>query len=486
MSILLLVVLLGLALSALLVPMIITSSRTSTFDKTRVQALDAAQAGVDVTLGSIRSSTDTIGGVSAKLPCGPGTGVVNGASAAAYSVVVEYFTVDPAGQSYPSPNAMKCVSGYGPYDLVSGATTPSYARITSTGSVGTPTNGSSPSRTLSSTYVFRTSDAYTLGGVVQIAPTGSASLCLDVGTAPAGGTPVVIQACSTTTPPTAQQVFAYRVDLTLQLVSSVTAATPNGLCLSPAQTPAVAGDAVKLSPCVPLGLPPTYTQQWSYNDNGQYQAAQSTSVATGTLPNLCMNVLTQAAGQPVIVGSCGSAWIPSASVGAGAAALPQWVNFSEFGRCLDVTAQNVNSTYLIDYPCKQNPNPAAKTWNQLFTAPPNLTQLDSVTGPIYTTNGGVPYCLTSSGTDGGYVTVKTCVTGSALQTWTIYTGKATLSYSRRYTIVSGGLCLGLGAPNAALTTWSTIVSEACTGSKKQKWNGVASALNSAVTNTYEK
>lgn len=485
MSILLLVVLLGLALSALLVPMIITSSRTTTFDKTRVQALDAAQAGIDVTLGAIRTSTDAIGGVSAKLPCGPGTGVVNGASAASYSVVVEYFTTDPAGQTYPSPNAMKCVTGYGPYDLATGLTTPNYARITSTGSVGTPTNGSSPSRTLSTTYVFRTSDEYTLGGVVQVEG-GNSALCLDVGTAPVVGTAVVVQPCSTSSPPAARQVFAYRVDLTLQLVASVTAANPAGLCLSPARTPAVAGDAVVLAQCVTLGLPPVYTHQWSYNDNGKYQAAQATSVLTGALPNLCMNVLAQAAGQPVVVGGCGTGWIPSASVGAGAAALPQWVNFSEFGRCLDVTAQNVSASFLIDYPCKQNPFPAAKTWNQLFTAPPNLTKLDSVSGQIYTTAGGVRYCLTSPGVDGGYVTVRTCVTGSAQQTWTIYSGNASLPYSKRFTIVSGSLCLGLGTPNPTQAAWSTIVSETCSGAKEQKWNGVASALDSAVKDVYEK
>ena len=43
--------------------MIITQDRTTRFDSTRVQALDAAQSGIDVTLGSIRSSqTSLIGG----------------------------------------------------------------------------------------------------------------------------------------------------------------------------------------------------------------------------------------------------------------------------------------------------------------------------------------------------------------------------------------------------------------------------------------
>ena len=94
--------------------------------------------------------------------------------------------------------------------------------------------------------------------------------------------------------------------------------------------------------CGPLGSPAVDTQQWSYNDNGQYQAAQSTSVTTGALPDLCMNVLARTAGRPVVLGSCGSGWIPSSSVGPGAAAPPQWINFSEFGRCMDVTNQDPN------------------------------------------------------------------------------------------------------------------------------------------------
>lgn len=485
MSVLLLVVLVGMMFGALLVPMVITSSRTTTFDKTRVQALDAAQAGIDVTLGAIRGGVTNGIGDSSKLPCGPGSGTVNGASVASYAVVVEYFVEDPQTEPYPSGKAMKCVAGYGTFDPVSGMTTPGFARITATGTVGVPTNGSSGARTLVTTYVFRNSNANILGGVLQIDGTGAAALCLDAGSAtPAAGTTMVLQPCSATTPPAPRQVFAYRTDLTLQLVSSITAGNPNGLCLTPARTPAVAGDAVTLALCGPLGTPAAYTQQWSYNDNGQYQAAQADSTTTGTLPNLCLNVGVAAAGQSAVVGGCGSGWIPSASVGPGAAALPQWVNFSEFGRCLDVTGQNTDTAFLIDYPCKQNPKPGAKTWNQLFNAP-SLAGVISATGQI-TTSVGQQYCLTSPGTTGGYVTVRTCVTGNPQQSWTIYGGNTALTYSTKYTIVNGSLCLGLGSPSPTLTAWSTIVVKACTGGTDQKWNVEANKLNPTVKNTYEK
>jgi len=486
MAILMMVVLVGLMLSALLVPMIITQDQTTRSDTTRVQALDAAQAGIDVTLGLIRASVSTDIGDSSKLPCGPLSGAVNSNSVAAYAVVVEYFTFDPLIEQYPSPKAMNCVAGYGTFDTATGATTPSFARFTSTGTVGVASNGSTDGRTLSATYVFRTSNVNILGGVLQIQPTGSASLCMDVAspTAPAG-TPVLLQACSSSIPPAAKQVFAYRTDLTLQLLSSITAANPRGLCLNSARTPAVSGDAVKLAQCGVLGAPAAYTQQWSFNDNGQYQAADATSVATGALPNLCMNVATQAANQPVVLGTCGSSWIPSPSIGPGAAALPQWINLSEFGRCLDVTNQDVSTTFLIDYPCKQNPYPGAKTWNQLFQAPAIPAGMGSVTGQI-TINNGSKYCLTSPNTVGGYVTLKTCVTGSAQQTWTIYGGDSSLNYSTKYTIVSGALCLGLSAPNASSPLWSTIDVETCSGTKEQKWNANPNVLDSTLVNTVEK
>ena len=169
MAILMMVVLVGMMLSALLVPMIITQDRSTRFDMTRVQALDAAQSGIDVTLGVLRASVTNGIGDSSKLPCGPLSGTVNSNSVAAYSVTIEYFTFDPLIEPYPTTRAMNCVAGYGTFDTASGATTPGFGRFTSTGTVGTATNGSTAGRTLSATYGFRTSNVNILGGVVQIA-----------------------------------------------------------------------------------------------------------------------------------------------------------------------------------------------------------------------------------------------------------------------------------------------------------------------------
>ena len=506
MAVLMMVVLVGLMLSALLVPMIITQDRTTRFDTTRVQALDAAQSGIDVTLGLIRAGVTGGIGDAGKLPCGTQSGLVNSSGIAAYSVVVEYFTFDPikalvpttsppGPEPYPSPNAMRCIPGFGTYDFLTGVTTPGYARFTSTGTVGASVNGSTIGRTLTSTYVFRTSNVNILGGPVQV--NGSASLCMDVGSATApAGTAVLLQPCSASAPPIPQQVFSYRTDLTLQLVSSITQANPQGLCLNSAHTPAASGDAVQLSQCGPLGSPASYTQQWSYNDNGQYQAAQSNSSTTGSLPDLCMTAGVQTAGQPISLSGCGGAvgWIPSPSIGPGAAALTQrlgnaaqWINYKQFGRCLDVTGQNPDASFMIDYPCKQNPYPAAVKWNQLWQSPAIPVGTPSVTGQVLTsdTANGQNYCLTSPGTNGGYVTTRACV-GGATQTWTIYGGDASLNYSTKYTVVSGSLCLGLSATASDGGPWAVIDVETCSGGLQQKWNAVQNVLNATQTNIHEK
>ncbi|MET0864838.1 MAG: RICIN domain-containing protein, partial [Nakamurella sp.] len=393
MAILLMIVIVGLMLSALLIPTIITQARTSNFAITRVQALDAAQSGIDVALGLVRVSvTDTIGD-SSKLPCGPLTGDVDAGSDARYSVTIEYLTRDPLQESTPVGRAMKCIAGYGTFDNTSGMTTPAYARLTSLGTAGNATNGSTDGRTLSATYVFRTSNVNLLGGLIAISAAGTTPMCMAAGspTAPAAAA-IRLQPCSTLTPPAPQQVFAYRTDLTLQLLSSISEANPDGLCVNSAHTPALAGDPVLLAQCGSLGSPAAYTQQWSHNAQGHYQVADATSATTGTLPNLCLNVAVPAADQPVVLGPCGSTWLPDRAVGPGAAALPQFVNFGEYGRCLD--APGKPGAFLIAYPCQQNPSPAARTWNQLFQAAAIPTDQASATGPL-STNDGQQQCLTS-------------------------------------------------------------------------------------------
>jgi hypothetical protein len=488
---LLMVTVVGLMLSGLLLPMLVTQDRSTRFSTTRIRALDAAQAGIDATLGQIRAAVDGTGiGNSAALPCGPVSGSVDGADPQSYTVTIGYYTVDPVAS--PTAPKMVCSAGYGAFDPSSSQSAPSYALLTSTGTDGTSASGATNGRTLVTTYVFKTTNTNVPGGVVAVYPAaGSTSLlCLDAGSAtPAAGVSITMQQCSASTPPIAQQVFVYRTDLTIQLRSSITSTYPNGLCLDTAAPP-TAGRPVTLTACSALGSP-TYTQQWSYDDWGEYRASLSASKTNGTLSTLCFNVTTQAAGQGVNLATCeqnqyspAQTWIPAPSVGAGAAAPPQLINFKEFGRCLDVFQQNVNADHMIDYPCKQNPWAGAVTWNEKFTTPAIASGQSSATGQIYTTTSSKNYCLVTPGVDSGYVTVAQC-SSSTSQRWTMYSGNASLPYSTKYTIVdSGGRCLGLTQPVSG-AQWSTIDVETCTGSSEQKWNAAPSLSTPTLQNTHE-
>jgi len=482
-----LIAVVGMALGALAVPMIIAASQTTRSDVSRVHALDAAQAGVNVMVGQLRAAQSDGVGTSTKLPCSGPTGRVNGTGQATYAVSVDYYRDDPVTVS--GAVKMRCIPGYGTYDAVSGSFVPKFARVTSLGRDGEPSNGSTPGRTLQSTYVFKLTDLNITGGQIRIYPAGTTStagLCMDAGSStPIAGAAVTLQSCAT--PPTDQQIWAYRSDLTLQLLSSVTTTYRNGLCVDTAAPP-TSGRPAYLAACGALGSPP-YTQQWSFNDNGNYEASTSASATTGTLAGLCLRAATQTAGTALTIGGCGgttsttSAWIPSPAVGPGAAQAPQLINYYEFGRCLDVSDQNVNADRLIDYPCKQNPNPGAVSWNQKFTTPPIAPGASSGTGQIYTTTGGRSYCLTSPGALDGNVTVSLCSSGSN-QTWTVYNGSSALSYSAKYTIVdSGGRCLGL--TSAAGSVWSVIDVETCTGATEQKWNARADLTTSLIQNVTE-
>lgn len=497
MAMLLMVSMVGIMLSALLVPMIISQDRTTRFTTTRVHALDAARSGINAVLQRIRNAVDAGTGIgdSSGLPCDTLSGKVNSSGPAAYTVKVEYFTSDPIDPSAP---AMKCVSGYGTYEPSTGTATPSYARLTATGTDGIAVNGSSGGRTVVSTYVFRTSNTNVPGGIIRIYPSASSTtaLCLDAGSAtPAAGVAVVVQPCSTASPPDQKQVFVYRPDLTLLLRSSITGSYAHGLCVDvvgpAADTPVI------LRPCLATGTPPPYTQQWSFDDNGAFRASLANSRTDGTLATTCFNVAFQLDGQPLKLAQCtggtanaAQAWIPSPALGAGAAAPPQWVSYFEFGRCIDVTGQELTTPNLIAFPCKQNPSASAVTWNQKFTGPVIAPGQNSATGRIYTRKTGTTTdsCLTAPTSKGGYVTVKDCGTGTAaLQQWTVANGDKSLIYKNKFTVVNpnSGWCLGLGAPTGILS-WSTIVVEDCSGATEQKWNASPNLSTPALQNTVEK
>jgi hypothetical protein len=502
--ILMLAVLVGLTMSALLVPMVINQSRSTRFEISRVHSLHAAESGFDVALGLVRSAVSTGStGDTTKLPCGPLTGNVNGSADAQYSVAIAYYIADPGTKdaTWLANNKMKCVSGYGPYDPTTKTYTPSFVLLTSTGTDGTAL-GSSSGRTLQTTYVVKTTNSNITGGQIRIFPSGADNYCLDAGSSPAVNSFIYLQPCSTSVPLAPQQVWSYNSDLSLQLMSTVgnTTLNPNGngLCLD-ANTPHAAGNKMYLSACAPPKNA-TYDLQWSIDDSSHFEGAKSDK---SDIDGYCVNADTQTANQLVTLQPCAGGvtdtkqtWVPTPSVGVGAAGAPdpppagwistphQLVNFYQFGRCMDVTNTDVTSSFLIAYPCKQNPNPSKVLWNQKWAYNSSKE---------WVTNNGSAYCLNSPRTNGAYVTLVACPSSpTSAVTWTNnLTQDATgqeLPYAKKFTMVdSAGLCLSLSSSSDTYNgQYYKVTVATCDGSTPQKWNAQPYLQTPTVQNTKEK
>jgi hypothetical protein len=485
----LLLTLIGVALSTLLVPVVLTQIGSSREDIQRVHALHAAQAGLDVAVGHIRAAADGTGaGVTGKLPCGPLSGRVGVGGTARYEVTIDYLATDPRGQSdaWIAANRITCSTGSGTYS------TPGYALLRSQGTdAATGPFSSVRYRSLQATYTFQTSNPFSTGGLIHVFKTTTGTdLCLDAGSgSPVSGTNLQTEDCN---PGTIQQKFTYNRNLSLALVASKTPSMPLGMCLD-AGTPHAVGSIVKLQPCASTTIP---QQQWSVNDSANFEGT-----ADGvTLDGFCFNVQTpNSAGSFVVLGSVSGsgcrrgydniqAFSPEASVGAGAAGAPsgQLVNFSQFGRCLDVTEQDVRANYLIAWSCLQAPDPTTIAWNQKWALPAIATGGVSATGPITTDPPGGLYCLQSPGSTAGgqYVTVAKCPSGSAPldMTWTVYGDTGVYETSHR--IKDGyGHCLSPTDPDEKPPDFhskgseiSKIVVATCNGSTLQKWNAPSNFL----------
>jgi hypothetical protein len=467
--------LVGTSLSTLMVPVVIQQLRDTAETMDRAKALHAAQAGIDVVLGSIRASAGTIANLLCLPANDPLLGTVGGGLPGRYSVSVVF--QDATKTQLPCANR----AGH----LIS---VPSFAVITATGSAkGSPGGAFDPvaSRTLTATYVFRFTNENIEGGLVKFY---GGLYCLDAGSgSPAVGTNVTTQPCSTAS---ARQTFAYTKNLTLQLVSSKTAANPLGMCLDSGALP-VSGVLVQFQACGSPTVP--YNQRWSINDSSNFQSTASNGTALG---GFCFHAKSGSTpGAFVELIACGGSadntrtFAPEASVGAGAAGPPyQLVNFKQFGRCIDVTNFDTTLGYLIVWPCKQAPNPLNVGWNQRYTTPTTGTGLGSITGQISTydsTKTLKTYCLTTAepGAASHFVTVKVCpATTDATSLWTVSYQEKT--YGGSYVIKDhNGACLSptnLEDPKLPAndifkgsTTVSKLTVAACDGSKLQKWNAPA-------------
>lgn len=473
----LLVTLVGISLSAALVPIVVNQIVSTRTISERTQALDAAQAGIDVALGQLRSAVAGGKGSLEQLPPCQMSGSV-GPSNSRYKVTIAYYGVADSDPSIPV--LLDCP----PLDV------PVTARLSATGAG--PLTGTA-NRTIEATYTFKTTNENVTGGAIQLAEPVADPLCMDAGTdsSPAPGSSVTMQLCKAGG--SSDQRFAYTADLNIKVVGSETPTASSGMCID-VPVPHNAGDPVSFQPCQNRTAP----QQWSLDDSSNFRG---TPDGVG-LENLCFNLATPGAlGSTLVLGGCGGPanqriFRPQTGVGAGMASVltGQLVNFKQFSRCLDVTNFDTGFSYMIVWFCKQSPD-GVPPWNQKWALPPVTTTAANAKAERIRVNAG--YCLRSPGTAATnlYVTMSACsaagpLTDDSLE-WTMYGD--TGNYATSYRIMdSSGLCLTptdllVANPDTHSDGTAKAKVAACNNSELQKWNAPPDFNKPLVlTNTTEK
>lgn len=441
----LLLTMVGVGLSALLASSLTRSVLSTRSDIQRVQAVNAAQTGLNVALARILHSSDGPLLDPTTLPCtGAITGDADPGTPGDFQVRVEYFTADPSGAS-PAERASTLVSCA--FDR-----TPRYALLTATGSDG---HGGA-ARTLTATYAFPVADVVSpRGGLIRFHdPIGGRNLCLT--------DTMTVRTCADGVP---TQTFAYRADLTLAQPSAAVLA---GRCVQ-----AGTGRAVTMETCDPALV----AQQWVFNGRTFVSRAPG---------NHCLDIQLPVDGSAVELGAgarCAATadstatWLPDPGVGAGYAGRPrtdQLVNGHDFARCLTAggpaTAQ----------PCGQDAA-ALLTAQRWLRVPAGLS---SAGEPLFIlVSGGL--CLSTGPAGGQPATVSTraCGVGDAEQQWEAPAIAATWTESFRIRDRSGR-CLAASDPAADPYAFRAVVT-ACDGSRAQKWSVANTAFRPRLTNLTE-
>ncbi len=482
----LLVITIGLSLSAMLMPVVVRQITTTRNTVDRNSQLNAAQVGLDVMMARVRAAAeDTTQGVSGLLenlpPCRltGNAGAVSAGESLPWSVTVVYRDQDG--------NLLTC-----PLTKV-----PATAEVQSEG-----TNGKGK-RTLLAKYVFSTDNTNVPGGAVRIDTSSVGKLCLDAGSAkaPPSGTKVTMQICNGSS----GQQFGYTAELFLKLINSDEPGTDheNGMCLNPGKVRA--GNTpiyITFQPCpLPKNIDPLqcvsanncqYEAQWSLDGSSRFR---STDVKKQTTESYCMTVQSPNTVNSNVMLSTKACsgdgtnviWRSDPSVGAGMAgdATNQLVNYSQFSRCLDVTNLKVDSTYMIAWFCKQAPDKSID-WNQMWyhTSPvAPATSATDIISILQNKNASNRYCLKSplSTASNAYVTVVSCPVGSDTSAkelqWTIFHN--TGAYATSYRIQDDkGYCLTPTDLNATPKDThsdgtSKVKVAVCGSSELQKWNAPA-------------
>ena len=488
--------LLAAGLSVVLLSVILTQATPVFIAQKNTRTIYAAQAGVQASIGVVRSlaQTDIVTGkttgIRAKLPCSVAGKVDGNDATSTYSVTMKYFMVDPTGRdtSWQDANDLDC-SG----TVLAGTTQPLYALALADGiGAGVPgkTDVNYGNRYISAVYQFKVTNVNISGGRIWDYGLG---YCLEANSATVGSQVVFKSAANCTSASNATQLWVYDVDYEIKLAST-TVAPQTALCISSptdaGATTAVAG-AATLVACRSDAT--RWNQLWSWFGQNTWQGQKSDN---SDYSSFCLNGGNPAAGTVLTVTStsgCGSGFSPSTAVGAGAAsyATNQMVNYKEFGRCADVTNEDITMTFMISYPCKQDPSGGSKLkWNhKWFYTEPTLPSSLLNNQQIVVYNLGDPtqnYCLTSPAAGNKLVAYTKCKSSNTTtQRWTRFLDTGTYSTSYLFTDYLGR-CLAVD-PTDTYTSgqWSKMIVANCNGGLEQKWNAPASYSDSNVSSYKE-
>jgi hypothetical protein len=436
----------------------------TSYERKSERTIAASQAGLQAGLAAIKQAWSTTTGSThngnpSRLPCygsgnppltGDVAGLDTGQDPVHYKVQILYYTENPAGQSDPwrTANALPC-NGTGL------ASTPVYALVQALGYADVAAVPSGwGDRATEVVYMLDRNDR-AQGGPIHsdLVSSDTKNLCWQASSyPPAVGTTIELNTC---TPGVPAQTWLYRPDYKIVLVGT-------DFCIDGQPN----ADKLRLKHCTNDNND-LWKQLWVYGASGEFQAVTSQK-------QISSNCLTTddvyAVGAQLTIGPCDPAkdnWTldPSAGTGAAGARRQQLTNYSEVGRCLDITNWDVQAAWLIDYPCEQDPDPTQPAaWHQQWIWDQGASrQIQS------NTPSGL-YCLTTAGLN-AYVVVRPCDTTRADQKWTVLGD--TGAWSTSYTVVdANGRCLSLGPPgnDPSLSFWSSITAAGCDGSDKQKWN----------------
>ena len=497
-------------LSLVLLSVIVSQMGPSLAAQKGTKTVYAAQGGLQAALGVVRSAaaapnaTGAVFGAPSKLPC-TFSGKLDGATdAVSYVVNIGYYRVDPTGKDdawlASAANKLPCATPGGV------SSTPLFAYLVSEG-IGTGVGGRDAeegNRSVAAVYKFRVTNVNISGGRIydfnrteclEAVPTGPSAAGPTGVLAPtavsgdvvrfraAGGT-----GCSTRDP---MQLWVYDASYQIKLASTVLpGATP--LCITGPETGTLPQNTV-LRPCIATGDARS-NQLWSWTGAHTWKG-QRNPVSLGVNDNLFLarNGSDTIAYLEVRANDT-SNFSPTAAVGAGAASVAthQLVNYKEFGRCADVTGGVETATYLISYPCKQDPTGTGNfvEWNHKLyyaEAPTAAGVVQSITMQIGNNpNGASKRCLqTPVETDASkYPIIKPCgSTGTDdRQSWTRI--NKTNDYDSSYLVVDVyGRCLTANAGDLHESNWSKLTMNTCDGTLQQKWNAPP-VLNDATFGSF--